>query len=85
MGQMLQPDDRVRFEDEIWTVTAVGAAVRLVSEAGPTQLVMLSTLLGSDGFELLDSADPAPRLEPVSLLESLPADVVARAASGNGT
>lgn len=84
MGQLLRPDDRVRFEQEIWTVTAVGAAVRLVSEAGPTQLVMLSTLLGSDGFELLDGAEPAPRLEPVSLLESLPDDVVARARAWEG-
>ncbi|WP_229813211.1 PTS glucitol/sorbitol transporter subunit IIA [Lentzea flava] len=33
-GQSLRPGDQVRFDDEIWTVTAVGSSVRLTGEAG---------------------------------------------------
>jgi transposase InsO family protein len=79
-GQALRPGDQIRFEDEIWTVTAVGGSVRLADDAGRTQLVLLAALLSSPGFELLAAGEtPRAQLEPVGLLEALPPDVVALA------
>ncbi|MGH3761042.1 Mu transposase C-terminal domain-containing protein, partial [Actinophytocola sp.] len=80
-GQTLAPGDRVRFDDAVWTVTAVGSSIRLADDAGRTELVLLAALLSSPGFELLATAAEAPRaqLEPVSLLEALPPEVLARA------
>lgn len=79
MGQVLRPGDQVSFEEQAWTVTAVGSTVRLVDDGGRSQLLLLSYLLAAPGFELLDGAAPAARLEPVGLLEALPAEVVERA------
>ena len=80
-GRVLRPGDRVLFDDMEWTVTAVGGAVRLVDRTGSSQVVLLSYLLSSAGFELLSGAPVSvvPRLEPAGLLEALPAAVVEQA------
>ncbi|MEU0490776.1 Mu transposase C-terminal domain-containing protein [Nocardiopsis sp. NPDC006139] len=80
-GGVLRPGDRILFDDAEWTVTAVGEAVRLVDGAGSSQVILLSYLLSSEGFELLSGAPTpmAPRLEPVGLLEALPTAVVEQA------
>ncbi|MCK9871405.1 Mu transposase C-terminal domain-containing protein [Nocardiopsis dassonvillei] len=80
-GRVLRPGDRILFDDAEWTVTAVGEGVRLVDGVGSSQVVLLSYLLSSAGFELLSSvpAPVAPRLEPAGLLETLPAAVVEKA------
>ncbi|MFC9938561.1 Mu transposase C-terminal domain-containing protein [Nocardiopsis alba] len=81
VGRILRPGDRVIFHDAEWAVTAVGEAVRLADGAGASQVVLLSYLLSSPGFELLsDSSTPVtPRLEPAGLLEALPTTVIEKA------
>ncbi|MEV4049624.1 hypothetical protein AB0J55_00400 [Amycolatopsis sp. NPDC049688] len=64
----------------MWTVTAIGATVRLVDDAGHTELVLLAALLAAPDLELIDSA-PArgTRLTAVGLLEQLSTGVLERA------
>ncbi|OJF15420.1 Mu transposase C-terminal domain-containing protein [Couchioplanes caeruleus] len=81
-NQVLRVGDRVRFEDDEWSVTGLdGTRVRLSGDTGRTRLLLAGHLLASPGFRLL-GADPAARyLDPVGLLDALPPSVVQRARS----
>jgi hypothetical protein len=76
---VLRVGDRVRFDGAVHTVVGLaGAAVRLAAGPGGASVVALAHLLAAGDFELLDS-QPAPRLPPFALLDTLPEAVVARA------
>jgi transposase InsO family protein len=81
-NQMLRVGDRVRFEDDEWSVTGLdGTRVRLADDTGRAQLLLAGHLLTSPGFRLL-GADPAARcLDPVGLLDALPPSLIQRARS----
>lgn len=72
-NQVLRVGDRVRFEDDEWSVTGHdGTRVRLADDIGRAQLLLAGHLLTSPGFRLF-GADPAARcLDPVGLLDALP-------------
>ncbi|WP_228838931.1 hypothetical protein [Nocardia amamiensis] len=71
--------DQVVFEGTVHAVVAIaGAKIRLLSEAGEPSVVALPFLLAAEDFELVGSA-PAPKLEPINLLESLPEKVLVAA------
>ncbi|WP_430783356.1 Mu transposase C-terminal domain-containing protein [Actinoplanes sp. G11-F43] len=73
---VLRVGDRVLFEGRPVTVAGFdGARVRLVDDAGGAQVLLLAHLLAAAGFELLEASAPPPRLEPVGLLDALPASV----------
>ncbi|MGO4613756.1 Mu transposase C-terminal domain-containing protein [Nocardia sp. 2YAB30] len=76
---VLRVEDRVVFVGECHTVVALsGTTLRLLSDSGETTVVALSYLLAAEDFELVGAA-PAPKVEPVALLESLPDHVVVAA------
>jgi hypothetical protein len=76
---VLRVGDRVRLDGAVHTVVGLaGAAVRLAAGPGGASVVALAHLLAAGDFELLDS-QPAPRLPPFALLDTLPEAVVARA------
>ncbi|MEO3781393.1 Mu transposase C-terminal domain-containing protein [Micromonospora sp. B11E3] len=75
---VLRVGDRVLFDGRAVTVAGYeGTRVRLVGDGGDAQVVLLGHLLASPGFELLSGA-PARRVDPVGLLDVLPAQVLAR-------
>jgi hypothetical protein len=78
----LRVGDRVLFEGCPVTVGGFsGTRVRLVDDAGGTQVLLLAHLLAAPGFELLEAGAPPARLDPVGLLDALPASVLAQARS----
>ncbi|WAL75855.1 Mu transposase C-terminal domain-containing protein [Kitasatospora sp. YST-16] len=71
--------DRVRFDGQVRGVLAVSAlAVTLSDDDSPYRAVPLLELFGADGFEVLTGPARMP-LPPVSLLETLPPEVLAKA------
>ncbi|MEU3495409.1 Mu transposase C-terminal domain-containing protein [Kitasatospora cineracea] len=71
--------DRVRFDGQVRGVLAVSAlAVTLSDDDGPRRVVPLLELFEADGFEVLTGPARMP-LPPVSLLETLPPEVLAKA------
>ncbi len=52
-----------------------GTVIRLLSAAGQTTVVALGYLLAAEDFELVGAA-PAPKVDPLGLLETLPEKVV---------
>jgi len=72
----------VLFEERPVTVGGFsGARVRLVDDAGGAQVLLLAHLLAAPGFELLEAGAPPARLDPVGLLDALPASVLDQARS----
>lgn len=81
-NQVLRIGDRVRFEDDEWSVTGLdGTRVRLADDTGRAQLLLAGHLLGSPGFRLLGAGPAARSLDPVGLLDALPPSLVQRARS----
>ncbi len=77
---VLEVGDRVLFDGLPVTVAGYeGTRVRLASDDGNAQVVLLGHLLASPGFEVLTGAAPALRLDPMGLLDSLPEQVLAQA------
>ncbi|GAB3976546.1 integrase [Plantactinospora veratri] len=76
---VLRVGDWVRFDGgEHQVVALAGTSVRLVARSGVSQVVLLPFLLAAADFALVDG--PAPvGVEPFGLLDSLPAETVARA------
>lgn len=73
---VLRPGDWVSFDGADHQVVAlVGTSVRLRSTDGDESIVLVSYLLASPTFALVDAA-PAPALEPFGLLDGLPDDVL---------
>lgn len=73
---MLRVGDRVVFAGGAHTVVAIsGTVIRLLSAAGQTTVVALGYLLAAEDFELVGAA-PAPKVDPLGLLETLPEKVV---------
>ncbi len=69
---MLRVGDRVVFAGGAHTVVAIsGTVIRLLSAAGQTTVVALGYLLAAEDFELVGTA-PAPKVDPLGLLETLP-------------
>lgn len=56
-------------------VAISGTVIRLLSAAGQTTVVALGYLLAAEDFELVGAA-PAPKVDPLGLLETLPEKVV---------
>ena len=53
-NKVLRVGDRVRFEDDEWSVTGLdGARVRLADDTGRAQLLLVGHLLAGPGFRLL--------------------------------
>jgi len=78
---VLRLGDRVAFDGEDHQVVGLaGVSVRLRSAAGAESVVLVSYLLASPSFEVIDSG-PAlpPALEPFGLLDGLPEEVLAPA------
>lgn len=74
--------DRVLFEGRSVTVGGFsGTRVRLVDDAGGAQVLLLAHLLAAPGFELLEAGALPARLDPVGLLDALPAGVLEQARS----
>jgi len=71
----------VQFDGRPWTVggLAGGVRVRLVDDAGDARVLLLAHVLASPGFELLEAGPPRARLDPVGLVDALPATVLERA------
>jgi putative transposase len=78
VGDWIHCDD-----DEHQVVALTGTAVRLRSCTGTVSVVLLSFLLTAPGFTVIGGA-PAPTVEPFGLLDSLPAELVARAREWEG-
>jgi transposase InsO family protein len=77
---VLRVGDQVAFEERSWTVAGLdGARVRLVDEVGGAQVLLLTQLLTAPGFRSLAVAPGRQRLDPLGLLEALPAAVLERA------
>lgn len=73
---VLRVGDRVVFAGGAHTVVAIsGTVIRLLSAAGQTTVVALGYLLAAEDFELVGAA-PAPKVDPLGLLETLPEKVV---------
>jgi len=77
--QVLRVGDWVDVEGEDHQVVGLaGTQVRLRSRSGSASVVLLSFLLSSPGFTVVDG--PAtPTVEPFGLLDTLPPELVARA------
>ena len=77
---VLRPGDWVHFDGgEHQVVGLAGASVRLRSEAGGAdQVVLAGHLMSSPDFTVIDGL-PAPEVEPFGLLDALPEDVLAAA------
>jgi hypothetical protein len=56
-----------------------GVRVRLVDATGSAQVLLLAHLLAGPGFEVLEAGPPPARLDPVGLLDALPAAVIEQA------
>jgi hypothetical protein len=73
---VLRPGDRVCFDGAEHQVLGLrGASVRLRDEAGAEQVVLAGHLMAAPDFQVL-GALPLPAIEPVGLLDTLPADVL---------
>jgi hypothetical protein len=71
--------DRVRFNDDIHTVTGLaGTSVRLLADGGQHSVILFGHLTSAPGFELLGAA-PAPSLSGLGLLDGLPDSVMTTA------
>ncbi|MGH3373839.1 MAG: hypothetical protein ACRDP6_03775 [Actinoallomurus sp.] len=69
----------MQFDDGDHQVVALaGTSVRLRSTEGSEMVVLVSHLMSSPDFAMVDG-EPFPQLEPFGLLDSLPADVLADA------
>lgn len=79
MVRLLHVGERVFFQEAEHQVAAVtGTWVRLVAPDGTPSAVLLTHLVGSEGFEILGGEPPGPnRLSDA--LEDVPADAAARA------
>ncbi|NLU78793.1 transposase [Micromonospora sp. HNM0581] len=77
---VLRPGDWVHFDGgEHQVVGLAGASVRLRSEVGGAdQVVLAGHLMASPDFTVIDGR-PAPQVEPVGLLDALSEDVLAAA------
>jgi hypothetical protein len=76
MLAVLRPGDWVHFDGGEHQVVAVaGTSVRLRSSAGAESVVLVSYLMASPGFMVVDGA-PVPRVEPFGLLDGLPDEVL---------
>ncbi|SCG17573.1 Mu transposase, C-terminal [Micromonospora echinofusca] len=72
--------DRLQFDGRSWAVGGLqGVRVRLVDDAGDAQVLLLAHVLASPGFELLEAGPSPARLDPVGLIDALPATVLERA------
>jgi putative transposase len=79
-GRVLRVGNQVRFEDDGWTVAGLdGARVRLVDDAGRTQVVLAGHLLASAGFTVLNTDRVTQRLDPIGLMDALPDHVAQQA------
>ncbi len=71
-AQVLTPGDWVNYDGgEHQVVALAGTSVRLRAATGGESIVLVSYLMASPGFGLVDGA-PAPSVEPFGLLEGLP-------------
>ncbi|MEY9934152.1 transposase InsO family protein [Catenulispora sp. GP43] len=78
-ASVVQLGDRVHFSNRDRTVVGLeGSAVRLVTDAGQVCVVMLSHLVNSAGFYLVEDGSRR-KIPPLAVLEGLPDDVVAKA------
>jgi putative transposase len=76
---VLRIGDRVVFDDDEHLVVGLaGPAVRLRSDAGAEQLLLVGYLMAAPDFAVVD-AGALPAVEPFGLLEALPAEAVAEA------
>jgi transposase InsO family protein len=76
---VLRVGDWVHVEGEDHQVVGLaGTQVRLRSRGGSSSVVMLSFLMASPGFRVVDGPAP-PTVEPFGLLDTLPPELVARA------
>jgi len=74
-AQVLTPGDWVNYDGgEHQVVALAGTSVRLRAATGGESIVLVSYLMASPGFGLVDGA-PAPSVEPFGLLEGLPLQV----------
>ncbi|CRK55296.1 possible transposase [Alloactinosynnema sp. L-07] len=79
MRSVLRPGDRIGFDGDEHLVTGLaGTAVRLRSDSGVEQVLLVGHLTAASDFAVLDSVMP-PATEPFGLLEALPPEVVATA------
>jgi putative transposase len=78
---VLRPGDWVAFDGADHEVVALaGTSVRLRSAEGAESIVLLSYLLASPTFDLVDGSPAAlPPVEPFGLLDGVPEDVLAAA------
>ena len=76
----LRVGDRIRYDGRVHTVIALsGSVVQLVSDSGQGTAVLFTYLVGSDGFELLNTGPVAVELTPFGLLEAVPEPTLKRA------
>ncbi|MEO6085048.1 MAG: hypothetical protein ABIQ18_18245 [Umezawaea sp.] len=74
---VLRVGDRIGFDgDEHLVTDLAGTQVRLRADSGTEQVILAGHLMAAPDFELLDAAS-LPEIEPLGLLESLSAEVVA--------
>jgi transposase InsO family protein len=79
-GAALHVGDRVLFEGRTLVIGGLdGVRVRLVDDIGGVQVLLLAHLLAGPGFEVLEARESPARLDPVGLLDALPATVIERA------
>ena len=82
---VLRPGDWVHYDDlEHQVVALSGTAVRLRSYGGDEQVVLVTHLIGSAGFEMIDH-QPAPQLERSACSIACRQRRWPRRASGNAT
>jgi len=76
---VLRPGDWLHYGGgEHQVVALAGTSVRLRSAAGAESVVLASYLMASPGFEVA-GGEPLPRVEPLGLLDGLPAEAMAAA------
>jgi len=70
-GPTIALGQRLVFQERTWTVVAVtGSGVTLQGQSGQVTAVLVTHLVASDGFEVLDEPAPVP-VPPDSLLDGL--------------
>ena len=78
---VLRPGDWVHFDGgEYQAIALSGTSIRLHSEVAGDTFILAAHLMASPGFAVIDGA-PAPSVESVGLLDSLPAKVLEAARS----
>ena len=76
---VLRPGDWLHFDgQDHQAVGLAGMTVRLAADDRGNQVLLLGHLLSAQGFALIN-AQPAPQVEPLRLIDALPAEDVADA------